>query len=186
MLAKASVSRTAWIAAFLCFREARRRRHGIGSLQRQRRLTEVACLTENDVSREARQRWESDPPADRYALQRLMPGVHMSPGLSDGKNILERRYRRVEPCSLPSARTATTLTSCSGRVGLARAWRAAPSSVGSWCIARATPRTGMRRWPRRLIVHAPRVAVWVCRIWYPDRSQPQGPAPPPADPGGPA
>ncbi len=75
MLAKASVSQTARVAAFRCLREARRRRYGIGSLQRQRRLTEVARLTENDVSREARQRWESDPPADRYALQRLIPGA---------------------------------------------------------------------------------------------------------------
>jgi len=57
-------------------REARRRRYGIGAVLRQRRLTAQARLAESDLSREARERRaQCYPPADRYALRRLLPGV---------------------------------------------------------------------------------------------------------------
>ena len=57
-------------------REARRRRYGIGSIRRQRRMILVARQSESDLSREARLRREQGcPPADRYALERLIPFV---------------------------------------------------------------------------------------------------------------
>ena len=57
-------------------REARRRRYGIGSVQRRRRATEAARLAEHGLAREARERRERCyPPADRYNLQRLWPGA---------------------------------------------------------------------------------------------------------------
>ena len=68
-------------------REARRRRYGIGAVQRRRRLTEVARLSENDLSHEARRRREQRGlPADRHALQRLMPGVQ-APAVSPTSTI---------------------------------------------------------------------------------------------------
>jgi len=61
-------------------RKARRRRHGIGSVQRRRRATEAARLTEHELTRAARERRERcDPPAGRYNLQRLGPGVPLAP-----------------------------------------------------------------------------------------------------------
>ncbi len=57
-------------------REARRRRYGIGFIRRQRRLILVARQSESDLSREARlQREQGYPPADHYALERLIPLV---------------------------------------------------------------------------------------------------------------
>ena len=57
-------------------REARRRRYGTGAVQRQRRLIAVTRQSESDLSREARLRREQGyPPADRYALERLIPLV---------------------------------------------------------------------------------------------------------------
>ena len=61
-------------------REARRRRYGIGSVQRRRRATEAARLTEREFVREARDRRERcDPPADRYKLERLWPSAPSAP-----------------------------------------------------------------------------------------------------------
>lgn len=57
-------------------REARRRRYGLGAVLRQRRPAAQARLAESDLSREARERRaQCYPPADRYALRRLLPGV---------------------------------------------------------------------------------------------------------------
>ena len=68
-------------------REVRRRRYGFGSLQRRRRLTEAAHRTENDLARETRERREQcSLAADRYALQRLIPGVRTLP-VSPAANI---------------------------------------------------------------------------------------------------
>ena len=57
-------------------REARRRRYGIGVVQRQRRLAAITRQGESDLSRDARlRRQQGYPPAERYALERLIPLV---------------------------------------------------------------------------------------------------------------
>jgi hypothetical protein len=56
--------------------ERRRRRYGIGALQRQHRLTAMARRSETDAARDERlQRRQAWPRADRYGLERLIPGV---------------------------------------------------------------------------------------------------------------
>jgi hypothetical protein len=56
-------------------REERRRRYGVGAVERQRKQTAQARLAESEWSRDARERRaHCNPPSERYALHRLMPG----------------------------------------------------------------------------------------------------------------
>ena len=118
-------------------REERRRRHGIGSDWQRRRLAAIAHQSQCHAARDARQRRaQAHPPADQYALDRLIPRVP-TPKAAFGEKSAGAPQSLSTP---PSARTAKMTTWCIGRAGREPAWRAATPCLGSGNTAIVPPK----------------------------------------------